>query len=46
MPSFAALTSLVLLAASDLVAAQISAPNCSLLWEWVQLYFVSLAALL
>ncbi|KAN0135279.1 hypothetical protein V8E53_006844 [Lactarius tabidus] len=34
MPSFAALTSLVLLAASDLVAAQISAPNCSLLWEW------------
>lgn len=34
MPSLAALTSLVLLAASDLVAAQINAPDCSLTWDW------------
>lgn len=42
MPSFTALASLVLLAASDLVAAQINAPDCSLTWEWVHLYFLSL----
>lgn len=35
MPSLAALTSLVLLASSNLVAAQINAPDCSLLWDWV-----------
>jgi len=34
MPSFAVLTSLLLLAASDLVVAQINAPDCSLTWNW------------
>ncbi|KAH9005417.1 hypothetical protein EDB86DRAFT_1441507 [Lactarius hatsudake] len=34
IPSLAVLTSLVLLAASDLVVAQISAPNCSVSWKW------------
>ena len=38
MPSFAALASLILLAVSDLAVAQINAPDCSLTWEWVQLY--------
>ncbi|KAH9021563.1 hypothetical protein EDB85DRAFT_414479 [Lactarius pseudohatsudake] len=34
IPSLAVLTSLVLLAASDPVVAQISAPNCSVSWKW------------
>jgi len=34
IPGFAALTSLLLLAASDLVAAQINAPDCSLTYQW------------
>ena len=37
VPGFAALTSLVFLAASDLVVAQITAPDCSAGWEWVLL---------
>ena len=35
IPGFAALISLVFLVASDLVVAQITAPNCSDSWKWV-----------
>lgn len=42
MRGLTAVTSLVLLAASDLAVAQINAPDCSLSWNWVQLrFFVS-----
>jgi hypothetical protein len=38
IPGFTALTSFLLLAASDLVLAQITAPDCSLTWDWVWLF--------
>ncbi|KAI9443920.1 hypothetical protein H4582DRAFT_2189531 [Lactarius indigo] len=35
MPSLAVLTSLIVLAASDVVIAQIMGPNCILSWDWM-----------